>query len=546
MLDFLDALRGGDRHPLHSVEAAQAVIAELPAGDALRALGDVAQWLRSVADSPDFKPETRYAVVGLLDDAGRKPEREVLLRYFKEPRLRNARGRLAWSAAYAFWTALAAAYRRCVIEQLPEFEVGEVSREPLAAVAARALRAHAGQLRVAMLHYEPVPASLWEGLYAVYARCERAGIAAIPMRAYRAERYHTTPLAELLKALLVAIAAPERLPPEEIEAAFRIAQRFIASVKFETAPFAGATHSIDLARAAPPARLAPGSADSSPGGVPNGPTLRHFGAQEAVARLEKMIGHNELTMLDEDARVAREYSPGQKITVLRHFMGYWSAHPPLPEHGLVRLEGGLGVVHGYRAVCHYVPHVATQPREDMAGGKARGFEVAEALDFDAPETWPERDAGMHVVHAHAGADVGDWAEVGDLTAIRADKRGAWWVAALRRLQLAQGGELEAEFEVLSRKPVSVWLRVLGRQGRMTSDWQTVSGSFTFEYLQSVVLQDRTIGGRPAIIIPKGCFVPEQILELMHGERSRFIQFAEFLEQGRDFDWCSFDWRAKGR
>jgi hypothetical protein len=477
-------------------------------------------------------------VIGLLDDAGRKPEREALLRYFKEPRLRNARGRLAWSGAYAFWGALAGAYRRCADEQVPAFAVGEVSREPLAGVAARALRAHASQLRVAMLHYEPVPASLWEGLYAVYARAEHAGVAAVPTRAYRAERYHTTPIAELLKGLLVAIAAPERLPPEEIEAAFRIAQRFIASAKFEASFFAGATHAIDLARAAPPARLASGAAEQ--------PTLRYFGAQDAVARLEKMIGANELSMLDEDERIAREYSPGQKITVLRHFMGYWSAHPPLPERGLVRLQGGLAVVHGYRAICHYLPHVATQPREDAAAGKANALEVTEDMDFDAPETWPERDAGLQVLHARAEAGAGDWAEVGDLSAIRPDERSGWWVAALRRLQLAPGNALEAEFEVISRQPVSVWLRVLGRSGRMTSDWQTTSGSFTFEYLQAVVLRDRAIGKRPALIVPKGSFVPGQILELMHGAQSRFIQFAEFVEQGRDFDWCTFDWRASGR
>ena len=54
-------------------------------------------------------------------------------------------------------------------------------------------------------------------------------------------------------------------------------------------------------------------------------------AGEAVARLERMIGHHELSMLDEDERIAKDYSPGQKVTVLRQFMSYWGPHPPQPE-----------------------------------------------------------------------------------------------------------------------------------------------------------------------------------------------------------------------
>lgn len=536
-MSLLGMFGGDDRHPMHSAEAARELIALIPMAEPLRALGDITQWLRSVGEAPDFKTRTRLEVTGLLDDAGRAPRREMVRRYLKDPRLRNARGRLAWSAAYEFWSALAVGYQRCALEEIPQFVVGEAGREPLAGLASRALRARVGQIRMAMLHYEPVPPRAWQGLYALHARCERAGLVSAPTFAYPAEQLRTSPLQELMKGLLVAIAAPERLPPEEVEAAFRIAQRFAGAGRLEAEPFVGATHRIELDGGAPPSPLAPGAAAS--------PFSRFLGAQKAVPKLEHMIGHHELAMLDEDERLAREVSPGQKITVLRQFMNYWGAHPPQVERKLIRLEGGMSVAHGFHAVCHYVPHVVTRHADDKEKAKSRSasLEVAEEEDIEPPETWPERDAGLNVVHARAETGAGAWAEVGDLAAIRIHDRSDWWLAAIRRLAPGEGGALEAEFEVLARKPFSVWLRVLGQKDRMASNWET-TGSFAYDYVQAVVLTDRAAPGRPPpLVVPKGKFVPGQILELLYGERSRFLRFTEFLEQGKDFDWCAIEWQA---
>jgi hypothetical protein len=535
-MDLRNIFGRGDRHPLYSPEATAEQIALLAGVDPLRALGEVAQWLRSVGESREFKPRTRLEVVGLLDAAGRKPENELMLRYFTDPRLRNPKGRIAWRAVFEYWSALAGAYQRCALEDLPEFVAGEGARGPCAALAARALRARAGQFRAAMLHYEPVPASAWAGTYALWARCEVAGLPGAAAHAYESEKAHTTPLFELMSCLMVAVAAPERLPPEEIDAAFRIAQRFAGAGRLEASPFEGATHVLQLDGSGPPVRLAPGA--------PAGPHTRYFGAQQAVARLERMLAHNELAMLDEDARVARQYSPGQKITVLRHFMDYWGPHPPQAETRHILLEGGMRVAHGFETVCFHIPHVVTRAEEARKGKGRPGatLEVAETAEAEPPETWPERDAGLRMVHAQAGPGAGAWAEVGDLTAIRIHDRPDWWLAVIRRLALVEGDVLQAEFEVLSRKPYGAWLRVLGRKDRNAAVWESASGSFAFDYLQGIVLTDRAAPGKPPpLVIPKGKFVPEQVLELLDGERSRLLRLTEFLEQGKDYEWCAIEW-----
>ena len=65
---------------------------------------------------------------------------------------------------------------------------------------------------------------------------------------------------------------------------------------------------------------------------------------------------------------------------------------------------------------------------------------------------------------------------------------------------------------------------------MAANWET-TGSFAYDYVRAVVLADSNPGRAPTMIVPKGKFVPGQILELMHGERSRNLRFTEFLEQG---------------
>lgn len=504
-----------DQHPLHNEQAAAEQLALLNPKDPDHSLRQVAEWLQSVGEADDFKPQRRLAVVEILEEEGRKLERAVLPKFTHDPRLRNAVGGQAWATVHSYRDALAGAYARCAREQ--------------GSLVARALRARVAQFHIASLHYEPLSAEAWRSFYRLYASAERAGSASAPVQAYTGETSLTSPRLELMKGLLVAIAAPERLPPGEVHAAYRIAERFAAAGRLEAQPFEGATHVLDLSSAEPPRRIAQGR--------PATPATRYLGAGEAVTRLEKMVGFQEASMLDEAERLAAEYSPGQKVTVLRQFAAYWGTRPPSAERTLLRLEGGLSVVHGFRNVCGYLPHVAT-----LAGK----LEVKEDFEIDPPETWPERDAGLHVVHAHAGRLEGEWAEVGDLAAIRLHDRSDWWLAVIRRLMPAAGG-LDAELEILTRKPAAVWLRVLGRVDRSAANWESASGTFAFEYTEAIVVPEAASGfAVPSLLLPKGRFVPEQRVELLHGERSRLLRFADFLEQGADYDRCAFSWEAPAR
>ena len=90
--------------------------------------------------------------------------------------------------------------------------------------------------------------------------------------------------------------------------------------------------------------------------------------------------------------------------------------------------------------------------------------------------------------------------------------------------------------------MAVWLRVLGSRDAKVSDWETTSGSFAYDYLHAVMLTDHAKAeNRPVLLLEKNRFAPDQIYEMMVGDKSRHVILKQFVEQGEDYDLGSFDW-----
>jgi hypothetical protein len=80
-----------------------------------------------------------------------------------------------------------------------------------------------------------------------------------------------------------------------------------------------------------------------------------------------------------------------------------------------------------------------------------------------------------------------------------------------------------------------------------SNWETSSGSFSYDYARAIVLPDAPkVDGKAMLLLEGGRFVPEQICELIMGEHSRHMKLAEFLEQGADYLRAAFAWMVPGK
>jgi hypothetical protein len=537
---MFDWLEKKPDHPMHSPEEAARLVGDLAKQDPEKALAELTEWLTSVRDTPGFRLDRRASVLKFLDDTARPFERKVLARYLAEPHLREGHGKVHWQATHEFWSQLAEAYRVCRAGYQAGAKGAAETKDELPLLAAREIRALAQCLKLLLMRYQPLPEAVWSRLYQAYSFAESGGFDAGSVLAYPTERTQTSARSEFLKALMLDSAYTENISPEKIELAFRTASRFAASFAFASQPADDCTFVVDLAKPAPPRPLS--LRDTA------GATMRYFGASSALPMLQEMIVQNESGLLTEEQRLGDEYSAGQKITVLRHLALYWGTNPPHRTRTRAKISGEVSIVHNYHTVCRYITSVEFSSMGEIAENmdlkvreKAGLGLVSEKID-EPPETWMQLDASDAGVGAIVPPKVGKWVAVGSLCAVKPAGGAVWWAAVVRRLQSDAQSRLNAGIELLAKKPVAVWLRVLGSRDALVSNWETTSGSFAYDYLHAVMLTDHAKAeDRPVLLLEKNRFVPHQIYEMMVGDKSRHVILKKFLEQGEDYDLGSFDW-----
>ena len=115
MQKLLDSLRmprvgAEDEHPLANPREAATIFAELRAGDSLKALEEISDWLLSVVSAESLKPERRFEVIRLLDESA-QPHRIKLARELgaagRQVRPQEAK---LWTVSHDLWMHAAAAY----------------------------------------------------------------------------------------------------------------------------------------------------------------------------------------------------------------------------------------------------------------------------------------------------------------------------------------------------------------------------------------------------------------------------------------------------
>ena len=536
---ILDFLESKPNHPMTSVAEARKLLADLPQ-DPKMALPDLVNWLTSITETPEFRVDVRAQVLGVVDETAQPVERAVRALYLAHPDVRGAQAREHWQLIYDFWSQLASGYGLCRREFQGGAKGAGAAMDRLALIGAREMRALAQRMKLLLMRYQSLDEPLWAALHECYAFAEARRHVADTFKAYPTDPIETSVRTECVKALMLEMADAATFSAPKIELAFRIIYRFAPLFALGTERTAGTTFVADLSAPKPPR---PMSVDDRPG-----PTLRFFGIGEAKPKLDEMITQNEQGLLAEEQRFGEEFSSGEKITVLKQLLQQWGPNPPQRARTRVKISGELSIVHSYRAVCHHIVNIEASSMGELAENmevKARqkaGLGLAADEAMEPPELWMQQDASDLGVGALIPPAVGKWVAVGCLCAIKPAGESRWWAGVLRRLNADEKGRLGAGIEVFAKKPAAVWLRVLGRHEAKVSDWESVSGSFAYEYLHAVMLTDHAKAhDRPVLLLEKNRFVPGQIYEMMVGDKTRHVILKEFLEQGEDYDLGSFEW-----
>ena len=541
MFSLHDIFEGKPDHPMFDIKEARKLLADLPKDNAFKALDEVTSWLTSVKDTSGFRPEARTEIIMLLDETGQPLYAELLRLYLGAPHLQDFQGLHQWQGIHGFMQALSEAYAVCISDYQQAAKKPPELKENMPVICVRLLRAVAEQMKLDMMRYVEVEQSAWEQIYGCYNFAEVNQIAESMVYAYPRQVIHTSPQRELLRALVLYESSPDTLAPDQIEVSYRIAGRLVSSFDFKMAPDPDCAHFIDLSRPG-----APGNADDK---LQATPAMRFFGAIRAIPKIKGIIEQNERSLLQEEQRFGNEFTPAGKLTVLKHLQLYWGKDQPHRHQERKGISAAIEVVHSFRTISQLVTgidpgRVANLSEKDAAALKERSeINLAAAGDIDyTTETWAVSDASANGIGGIIPKTAGAWVKIGALCGIKSQNGQLWWAGMIRRLQTDPKGAVHVGIEILAKKPLSVWLRALGKGAEKASNWETSSGSFGYDYLPVILLPDAYNSYVNAtMLMESGSYVPDNIYEMMMGEKSRDIKLAGLLAEGEDYEQVSFQW-----
>ncbi|MGH8676125.1 MAG: hypothetical protein ACREVG_17700 [Burkholderiales bacterium] len=537
---MLKWLGGKPDHPMHSVKAAEKILSELAPADSEQALEEVCGYLESVSKAPDFKPDVRSGVVQALDDYGRKYQDSLIEEYLGAARIHDLKSRERCQKAYEFWAALSAAYTECLDKDFPIENGKRTANEDLIAqLVCRGVRAAAAQERVRHLAYQAVDKEVWTRLCSLYEIAEKAGVEARRVRVYKSDLNTMTPAQEVLQPLMLEMGAPESLAPEHVELAARTVASVATSFAIGRTPSASLPFCVDLAKPGRPTQVG----ENPP---PPDARLRCFGPGTAIAKLDELLRADDTGRATNERRQGSEFTAWDRITVLTHLKRYWGPNRPSRRTGRTRAQGELSVLHSLDAIRTVAAQIGTDQMDAISEtAKEHKQElrlVPENVDL-TPETWAEKDSSESGVGAEVPSQRGRWVKVGRLCAVKGADFRTWWVGVIRRLDAASGARVMAGIQVLTKTPYSMWLKKVGMEGELASNWATSSGSMRYDYVDAVLLvpESEAMARDPLLVMRPQDFKPNLVCEALIGDKPRLIKFGTTIETGDDFAIVSCKW-----
>ncbi|HSM98963.1 MAG TPA: hypothetical protein VLS47_08115 [Gallionella sp.] len=542
MFTLHDMFDGRPDHPMFDVKEAGRILADLPKGDPFRELEEITSWLDSIKGAAGFRPEVRAEIIMLLDEAAQPLYAELLRLYLGAPHLQDFKGKHLWQGLHGAMQTLADAYSVCVREYQQTEKKPFDYKELIPVICVRLLRAVAEQMKLELMHYVDVEQSVWDRLCSCYNFAEAGQIADSMVFAYPKQVIHISPQRELLRALMLYESSPGTLAPDQIEVCFRIAGRMVSFFDFKAVPDPDCAYCFDLARPGAPRR-----ADAN---IQATPAMRFFGAVNAVPKVTDIIAQHEHGLIQQEQRFGNEFTPGGKLTVLRHLQMYWGKGQTHRHQERRGINTAVDVVHSFRTISKLVTRMdidnaANISEKDAAALKARSNInlAAEKDEVDySTENWNVTDVSIDGIGGVIPNNGGAWVKIGDLCGLKAENSSVWWIGMIRRLHTDTRGAVHVGIEMLAKKPLSVWLRTLGKGAEKVSNWETSSSSFEYDYVPVILLPDTNNSyANATMLMESGSYVADTIYEVMLGEKSRNIRLTGLLSEGEDYEQVGFHW-----
>ena len=418
-------------HPMANVKSAQALLADLPKNDALKAMMELADWIESVADSEEFRVADQFAVVCLLDETAHPLVVKLTYEYFKLPDLNVFHGnRLClvlgnWSrnAANAYFTL----FRRCCVDEKGSSAI----KAHLPLLAARAVHAMRDQLKYAAVHYQTRDHNVWRHLAQIYRHAERQQYLTTPVRLYTSFAEPSSVKSESGQLLAWYACGINSLDPRGMHLTERIIAHFGSAVEMNASLGARTLLGFNLAHPLDPVRVDLESTMH--------PLMRYISMADMQPKLEALIKALEFNSVPPELNLGGIFSAAWVLEAARHVLTYL-LKPPQRINKRVKVGGLMSVVEGY---------------ENVVG---RCKNLGHESSVHPSVQWSLENVSYRGFGAVISGRGADGVRIGNLLGIQTAGVARLGVAIVRRLQRDTEGIWQVGAEVLSSQISGVILR----------------------------------------------------------------------------------------
>lgn len=530
-------------HPMNSVAAARDLLKALDESKPAAALVEIAAWANSVAGTDGFDCDDRFQIVAEIESHGKHVAAAVFVEYLRRIHTRDQEQRKLYEALHRYWSDVAGGYERCVTDHEAGAAGAARFSGHLALAIARAIRASEHAERMSQLRYIGSGAELWKLPCRLFAYAEKMELDHVALVVHERE-VHSSIRAELLRMTGMSLAALHELPPEQVELAGRILERFAVSFSWSLDAAPDCNFVIDLAEGAPPRQRRPDEAPT--------PGKRFFGGGPALPKLEDIEGLVEKNLLAEEARFGPEFSQPQIFSVIRHLLIYLGPNPPQRRFARTAVSAPVEVIHGFASISPRVTVLdagsggVIDDNLNVEQRKRTGVQLAAETPDAAPEIWTMCDRSEWGLGVEIPQRPGAWAEPGVLCGVRESKDAPWSVGIIRSVETSEFGRMHCGLWIMSKRPIATHLRVIGSEQHQAANWETSSGGFKYSYLRALLLPDGVKAhDRPVMLIERQAIWIGEIYEIMAGEHNRHVRLMELIEEGADYMRVGFAWMAPG-
>jgi hypothetical protein len=488
-------------HPMADIKSAQALLDDLPKNDAHKMLMELTEWIESVSDNADFKPEHKFAVLCLLDETAQPYARKLARDYFTPNELNKFQENRLWLALGNFFRHATKAYftllNRCCNG---ERGVAAIKAQE-ALLAARTLYTLVGQLKYICAHYGPVDSAIWGNVAKLWKYAEQQQYLDKPLALYPGVAGDTTVKHELGHLLGWYGCGVGTLSPLYMHLTERITSQYRSSIELGATRDGNSLFSFDLERPAVPMRVKVGGAAQA--------STRFVSMAAMQPKLEALLKALEKNVVPDELNLGGIYEAEPVRDAAQHLLGYL-VNPPLRRGARRSIKVNLNVVGGFAK---------------MVDRTDAGLNFSE----EQPMRWVVEDISTGGFCTVLPAQGADGIRIGSLLGIQPDGVPHWGAAVVRRLKRDDKNQLQVGAEMLSGQIAVVSVSQSGGGGGLEDGQHAL-------WLQA---RQGEVPGEVRLLMKAGTFSVHRSLQTGLGGKSYLLIPGGLLGKGIDYDLAKF-------